>query len=156
VIELRPAESRDAEDIARIYIRAWNDGFGHLLGVREFTPETVVRWRRDLVEGAAQFTVAEIDDEMVGIVGVGPSRDPIDPALGELDTIAVDPDRWRIGIGGCLMEHALETLRRSWAKAILWTPADYDRGHAFYVATGWVPLGLTRSEGTQVAFGRDL
>jgi N-acetylglutamate synthase-like GNAT family acetyltransferase len=156
MVELRPAESRDAEEVARIYIRSWNEGFGHLLGVRELTRETVDRWRNDLVVGPAQFTVAEIDGSMVGLVGVGPSRDPVDPVLGELDTIAVDPPNWRMGVGRRLMEHALGALRRSWVKAILWTPAEYERGHAFYTATGWVPLGLTRNDGTEVAFGRDL
>jgi GNAT superfamily N-acetyltransferase len=90
------------------------------------------------------------------MVGVGPSRDPVDPLLGELDTIAVDPAHWRVGIGRCLMVHALGVLRKSWARAILWTPADYGRGHAFYRATGWVPLDRSRRDGKEVAFGQSL
>ena len=40
------------------------------------------------------------------------------------------------------MDHALEMLRESWEQAILWTPAGYERGHAFYEALGWALPGV--------------
>ena len=54
------------------------------------------------------------------------------------------------------MNHALESLRvrEKYSTAILWTVVDYERGHAFYRATGWKPLGKSRAEGTEVAFGQ--
>jgi N-acetylglutamate synthase-like GNAT family acetyltransferase len=91
MVELRDAVADDAPGVARIYIDSWNQGFGHLMGVRELTPERVARWRDDLMSPTAEWTVAELDGQVVGFVGVGPSRDPIDPTLGELNTIAVDP-----------------------------------------------------------------
>lgn len=156
VIDLRPAGSHDAESAAQIYIDSWNEGFGQLLGVREITSGLVERWRADLVSGEVDWTVAELEGVVVGIVGVCESRDPIDADLGELDTIAVDPSRWRTGIGRRLMRHALDVLGESWSTAILWTPADYERGHRFYEATGWTALGWSRRGATEVAFGRDL
>lgn len=146
----------DAEVVARIYIESWNEGFGHLLGVRELTPELVTRWKHDLADETVDWTVAEVGGVIVGIVGVGPSRDPVDPTLGELDTIAVDLAHWRSGVGRRLMDHALAVLQGSWSRAILWTPASYERGHAFYRATGWVPLDRSRADGKAVAFGRTL
>jgi len=156
VVELRKAVVDDAAVVARIYIESWNEGFGHLLGIRELTSERVDRWGQDLAGGAVDWTVAEVRGVVVGVVGVGPSRDPVDPMLGELDTIAVDPAHWRVGVGRCLMAHALGVLRRSWARAIVWTPASYEPGDAFYRATGWVPLDRSRRDGTEVAFGRCL
>ena len=156
VIALRDAQPFDAPVIARIYIESWNQGFGHLLGIRELTPERIARWREDLTSDIMSWTVAEVDNVIVGFAGVGPSRDPVDLALGELDTIAVDPAHWREGVGRALMDAALDALRCAWSQAILWTPANYDRGHAFYRATGWVPLGRARASGREVAFGRDL
>jgi ribosomal protein S18 acetylase RimI-like enzyme len=146
----------DAPIVARIYIDSWNQGFGHLMGRRELTQERVARWRADLTGRTAGWTLAELDGEVVGFVGVGPSRDPIDPTLGEVDTIAVAPACWRRGVGRALMAHAVERLRLTWPSAILWTPANYDRGHAFYRATGWYPLDRSRAAGTEVAFGREL
>jgi ribosomal protein S18 acetylase RimI-like enzyme len=156
VVVLRDAVARDAAVIARVYVKSWNQGFGHLLGLRELTPELIVRWRDDLTGARADWTVAEADGVVVGFVGVGPSRDPVDPAVGELDTIAVDPGHWRTGIGSALMRHAVGVLQRSWSRAILWTPDSYDRGRAFYRATGWTPLEGTRADGREIAFGRDL
>ena len=156
VIVLRPAAVRDADAVARIYIESWNQGFGHLMGIRERTPEQTARWENDLANTEVEWTVAEIEGGVVGFVGVGPSRDPIDPALGELDTIAVDPGRWRQGVGRSLMDHALDRLGAGYSAAILWTVAGYERGHAFYIATGWEPLDMSRASGTEVAFGHSL
>jgi GNAT superfamily N-acetyltransferase len=156
VVEIREAVADDAEVVARIYVESWHDGFGHLLGLRELTPERVARWGQELAGKPGDWAVAEIGGVVVGMVGVGPSRDPIDPLLGELDTIAVDPAHWRAGIGRCLMAHALGVLQKTWSRAILWTPANYGRGDAFYLATGWVPLDRSRRDGKQVASGRSL
>jgi GNAT superfamily N-acetyltransferase len=155
VVVVREASVDDAPVVARIYVDSWNQGFGHLLGTRELTDEQLRRWR-DTLSTAGGWAVAEADGVVTGFVGVGPSRDPVDPTLGELHTIAVDPAHWRSGVGQALMDHAVDGLRRSWSRAILWTPASYEQGHAFYRATGWSPLGRSRSSGQHVAFGRDL
>jgi GNAT superfamily N-acetyltransferase len=156
MLELREAVADDAQVVARIYIESWNEGFGQLLGIREPSSDDVARWRQILAERTADWTVAEVGGVAVGIVSVGPSRDPLDPLLGELDTIAVDPQHWGVGIGRALMDHALGVLQKSWSRAILWTPAHYERGHAFYRASGWVPLDRSRRDGQEVAFGRSL
>lgn len=98
------------------------------------------------------WTVAEMDGDVVGFSGVGPSRDPVDPSLGELQTIAVDPQSWRRGVGRALMDDAIGRLRLAYDSAILWTVTGYQRGHAFYGAMGWTPLGWSRADGTETAF----
>jgi len=156
VVVLRRAIAEDAAVVARIYIDSWNQGFGHLIGTRELTSDLVSRWTKDLTNSNVDWVVANLGNEVVGFVGIGPSRDPVDAFLGELDTIAVNPARWRQGVGRLLMNHALERLRERYSTAILWTVADYERGHAFYRATGWKPLGKSRAGGTEVAFGHSL
>src|SRR5689334_9398907 len=99
-LTIRMAGLADAGRIARIYVDSWNMGFIGLMPARRLTPELVARWERDLAAPIPQrWWAAEADAALVGFVGIGPSRDPIDPALGELDTIAVAPSCWRRGIG---------------------------------------------------------
>jgi ribosomal protein S18 acetylase RimI-like enzyme len=101
----------------------------------------------------ARWWVAARCGAIAGFVGIGPSRDPVDPELGELDTIAVDPAHWRSGVGTALMRTALGALDDDgYREAILWTLADYDRGQRFYLSTGWTPDGGTRDNGHQVSF----
>ena len=152
-LHLREATPGDAQRVARVYVESWNEGFADLMPPRVLDPEQVARWSRDLDAGIVRWWLAESDGSVVGFVGTGPSRDPIEPDLGELDTIAVAPSAWRRGVGRRLMDSALGELRGGgYGQGILWTLADYDRGHTFYEATGWRSSGEVRDSGHQIAF----
>jgi GNAT superfamily N-acetyltransferase len=104
-----------------------------------------------------RWWAAEVDAALVGFVGIRPSRDPIDPALGELDTIAVAPTYWRQGIGRSLLVVALSYLRADgYSQAVLWTLAHYAQGQRFYEAAGWKLDGGIRDAGRQVRYHHDL
>ena len=155
---VRSATPSDAGDVARIYIDSWNKGFGKLLPHRELTPQDVALWRGDISKGEPhRWWVMELSGIVAGFAGICPSRDPIDPALGELDTIAVDPIYWRMGIGRELMSITLRYLASDgYQEAILWTLADYPRGQRFYEATGWRLDGGMRKDGTQLRYRHSL
>ena len=129
MISLRDATADDAEQVARIYVDSWNSGFAGHLPARDLTQREVARWRDDLADAPVRWRVAVDSGEVVGFAGTGPCRDPVDPALGELDTIAVSPACWRQGVGRALMDDALDALRAApFGAAVLWTLADYARG----------------------------
>ncbi len=157
---IRSATAADADIVARIYVDSWNAGFGALLSQsdRTVTPSLAERWRHDLGQAVPhRWWVAERRSSTVGFVGIGPSRDPVDVHLGELDTIAVDPSYWRTGIGKALASVALRYLVvDGYDKAILWSVEGYERGIAFYEAMGWRRDGGVRDEGQQIRFRRDL
>lgn len=159
-VTIRSALQDDAETVARIYIDSWNSGFGELLSGanRTVTPKCVERWRHDLVQPIPhRWWVAESMGSIVGFAGIGPSRDPVNVQLGELDTIAVDPPYWRARIGKALMAVAQHFLRvDGYDEAILWTVDGYERGIAFYEAMGWRRDGGHRDGGRQIRFGHDL
>ena len=95
-------------------------------------------------------------DSIAGFVGIGPSRDPVDKRLGEIDTIAVDPSHWRAGIGKALISVALRYLvADGYNEAVVWTVDGYDRGIAFYEAAGWRRDGGVRDGGRQIRFRRE-
>lgn len=155
-VAIRAAFADDAPDVTRVYVDSWNAGFGGLMPQRGTTPDLTGRWRQDLARPEPnRWWVAELEGSVVGFVGIGPSRDPAVPGLGELDTIAVDPGYWHLGIGRTLMSVALRYLAADgYGAAVLWTLAGYERGQRFYEATGWSPDGATRDEGRQIRYRR--
>ena len=152
-VAIRSATKDDAVDVAHIYVKSWNVGFGGM-AYRSVTAELIERWRLDLVKPVPQrWWVAELKGSLVGFAGIGPSRDPIDSELGELDTIAIAPSYWRAGIGRALMSTALRYLiADGYREAVLWTFAEYERGQRFYEAMGWKLAGNIRAEGRQVQY----
>ena len=157
-LAIRQAVPTDAEPVARIYVDSWNAGFSNLMPKREYDAELISRWRADLAElPPHRWWVGERDGIIVGFAGIGPSRDPVDASLGELDTIAVDPSCWRIGVGRALMSKMLNALSvDSYREAVLWSLAGYPRGAGFYKAMGWSPNGAVRDEGRQVCYAHPL
>lgn len=159
-ITIRPATPADVDEVVRIYVESWNAGFGELLSQanRSVTPDLIERWSRDLALPIPhRWWVAERDDSTVGFVGICPSRAPVDPKLGEVDTIAVDPPYWRKGIGRELMSLALRRLASDgYSEATVWTVEHYERGIALYEAMGWRRDSGVRDGGRQICFRRGL
>jgi N-acetylglutamate synthase-like GNAT family acetyltransferase len=124
----------------------------------EADPARIERWRLDLSDATpTRWWVAEHDGSVVGVVGIGPCRHPIERDLGELDTIAVSPSAWHQGVGKRLMAVALRGLREAgFRSAALWTLGNYPLGERFYLATGWRRNGATRDRGNQVRYDHDL
>ena len=134
------------------YIDSWNEGFKGLMPGRSLEGDLIDRWRADLARPTHRWWVAVVGDTVAAFVGIGPSRDPLESGLGELDTIAVDPPYWRQGIGRSLMHRALQRLRFDYRAAILWTFESYERGQRFYEAVGWYKDGTSRDNGRQIRY----
>ncbi|MFI6828002.1 GNAT family N-acetyltransferase [Kribbella sp. NPDC050241] len=154
-VQIRAATAEDAPRVVEIYVDSWNAGFTGLMPPIEADDARIQRWATDLANDRTSWWVAEADGSIAGLVGIGPSRDPVDPQLGELDTIAVDPAHWRTGLGTNLMHTALDALA-AYQQAVLWTLANYPQGQRFYESTVWYADGTTRADGHQVMFRHDL
>jgi GNAT superfamily N-acetyltransferase len=145
--------------VAAIYVDSSNDRFSGFFPHRELSSDLITRWAVELVAGPPfHWWVAEDSDSIVaGFAGVGVSRDPVDPTLGELDTIAVRPTHWRTGIGRSLMSVAVGQLRTDgYDAAILWTINGLVATEAFYRSLGWRAEGVTRDHGRQVRYRLEL
>jgi ribosomal protein S18 acetylase RimI-like enzyme len=89
---------------------------------------------------AARFRVAD-DGGVVGYAVTGRSA-----ARGYLQRLAVDPERWRRGVGAALVADGLRWLRRRHARmAVVNTQVGNDSAYALYRRMGFVPepRGLT-------------
>ncbi len=74
--------------------------------------------------------------------------------LGRRTLTAERVERMRIDIAQRSSDWSVAGVDGHVVGFILWTPAGYDRGHSFYLATGWHPLGISRADDTEIAFWR--
>jgi ribosomal protein S18 acetylase RimI-like enzyme len=76
-------------------------------------------------------------------VGVGISgRDPVDPGVGHVSKIYVEPFFWRLGIARSLYESCLVDLRsRGFERASLHVLAGNRRARRWYERLGWTETG---------------
>jgi RimJ/RimL family protein N-acetyltransferase len=132
---IRPGTPDDAEATARIHVGSW---------AAAYTLEgPSLEQRLDQHSRFPASFVAEVDGEIVGFVGVGPSRDA--DADGELYTIYVDPAHWRSGAGRELIRAGEQRMRElGYRRVVLWVLDGNTRAERFYEAAGWRADGERR------------
>jgi GNAT superfamily N-acetyltransferase len=153
-IEVRRAEARDAETLARIHVAGWRSAYAGIVPDAVLAgldvDQRTATWRTWLGGGSRRggVLVAERDGEVAGFVTYGPSRDPgAGPTTGEVGAIYVDPEHLGTGLGAALMKRALAALADAgYADATLWVLEANDLGRTFYAKGGWEPDGATKEE----------
>jgi GNAT superfamily N-acetyltransferase len=148
-VEVRRAVPEDAGAIAAIHVRASEVAYRGLLPdeVRDrHSVEQCERFWRETLTGdeAPAVFVSEHDGTVVGFCAVAaPSRDEdAGDEVAELAAIYVNPDVWRAGIGGALMDVALDELRHGdWRFVTLWVLAENGSARTFYSRFGFEPDG---------------
>jgi ribosomal protein S18 acetylase RimI-like enzyme len=131
---IRPGTRADAEAVARVHLRTRQHAYAELLPAERLAAESL----QQRIEQWARWPplVAEENDQIVGFVSVGSSRDKLTD--GELYAIYVDPDHWRSGIGRDLIRAGEERLRElGHTDAVLWVFEDNLRARRFYEHAGW-------------------
>ena len=104
---------------------------------------------RRLADSQGWFLLAEDDGDAVGMVEAVPlvGDDGEDPVPGGwfVSLLFVVPERWGEGIGGALLDAALdEATRRGGSQIRLWTDEhDNERAHRLYRSRGFTPSGRT-------------
>ncbi len=137
-----PADRTIAPVLARLQLRASIAGYGHIFPPEAPPPtheELVALWEHwlgpDWDVGRRAF-VAQADNEVVGVVLGGP--DPVEPELGHLARLYVEPDRWGQGIGRGLYRAAMDHMRGAgYPAATLWVLERNDKARAWYERLGW-------------------
>lgn len=151
-VVLREARVEDAAGLARVHVDGWRLGYAGLLPASLLdgldADARAARWERNLREPAhasVRTWVAVVDREVAGFVSAGAGRDPGFEEVGEIWALYVHPDRWRAGIGGVLMEHALGELRGAgFEEAFVWVLEGNQRARGFYSRWGFAEDGGTK------------
>jgi len=144
-IIIRPAEERDAAELAEVHVHAWQYAYRGImsddildnLSVEQRTK----RWHSILTnpDNAAQSFVAEHAGKVIGFCSVGPSRDEdIDKHHGELWALNVDPKEMNHGAGSALLQKGLAYLReQGYTAATLWVVTENAKSRKWYKKRGW-------------------
>ena len=140
-IAYRDARANDADEIAALWAVA-NRARG------AYVSEVAVDVVRQRIDAAgAVGKIAEEDGRVIGVAILSPAR--ADGGRGEplaghahLNTVAVQPDRWGVGIGrtllGLIVEHAREA---GYVQLQLYVDQDNPRARRLYELDGWEATG---------------
>ena len=157
VLELRHATVADADGIAEVHVRSWQEAYRGLMPQEVLdglsVSERAANWARILGEtGRASQTLVVLDgSRVVGWASFGDARDAdADGAgsavgTGELWGIYAHPDAWSTGVGHLLISAVEDTLREAGHEtAYLWVLAGNDRASGFYERHGWHADGASK------------
>lgn len=151
-MEIRPAVTGDAMDVARVHVKSWQAGYCGLLPdayLDALRPEDrAPGYDFTHADPAVPYTlVATEADEVLGFATTMPSRDGSLANYGELGALYVAPDHWRKGIGTMLIAAAYKRLiQNGYRDALLWLLAGNTQTEHFYQENGWRPDGIRRNE----------
>jgi ribosomal protein S18 acetylase RimI-like enzyme len=149
---LRAARPDEVDALAELHAWSWRVTYGPLLTPEEASLLTVEErrrlWERALGAPAAReaVLVAQEAGRVVGLVFAGSSHDDDrGPDVGEIHAIHVEPGRHGQGIGGRLLDAAVDHLRAAgFTRATLWVIRENDEARRFYEGQGWRPDGTAK------------
>lgn len=147
--EIRPMAENDIDEVARLHVRSWQAGYAGIIPadfLASLDPAVfAARRRAQPVPAGSGSLVATVDGRIAGLAGFGPYRPEqgeVDPTMGELYAIYVDPEHWRAGIGRRLHAAAVADLTGSGFRGMrLWVLEENHRARRFYEWTGMRPDG---------------
>jgi ribosomal protein S18 acetylase RimI-like enzyme len=161
---VRPASDADAYGVAQVHVASWKVTYrgmapdDYLNNLKAL--DRVSRWRERIANKTDFIFVAEVDDVIVGFASYFIHEQD---STAELDTIYLDPDHWRHGVGTQLVHVVMTDMtQKGCDTAVLWVHPSNDRARNFYEHLGWQVTGKTKTEpswGQQmpaIQYGRSL
>jgi ribosomal protein S18 acetylase RimI-like enzyme len=153
---IRSPEPRDADDLGRVHVRAWQAAYRGGLMPDEYldglsAADRASMWREALGNEprprGARLAAEAPDGTVVGFAIVGPAGGDQDADGGELYAINVDPEHWGLGAGQQLLASAVDALRGArFPDAVLWVHPGNARARRFYETHGWVSDEVERDQ----------
>ena len=147
-IDYRNGAPEDAEQLDALFTKSFCDTFAHLYRREDLdaflSSFGVDDWRRQLLDPAFAFRIAEVDGVLAGYAKLGPLKldvDPRGPAL-LLDQLYVLSEHHGSGVARTLMDWAIEEARHRGAEELYLTVyVDNHRARRFYGRYGFEAVG---------------
>jgi ribosomal protein S18 acetylase RimI-like enzyme len=141
-MRLQSATAEDCRAIAEVHVESWQHAYKDLLPEAYLASLSVAEreamWQRMVESDPSHLLLARSDNQIVGFVAFGASRDegaPTDRA--EIWAIYVRPACWSTGAGRLLWLEALRRIAAEGYKSIsLWVIVGNGRATRFYERAG--------------------
>jgi GNAT superfamily N-acetyltransferase len=154
--DIRPAEPRDAIDIASIHASSWENAYAGLIPYKSLRGMIVRRgesWWSQAIKSSNSVLLAKVDDKSIGYATLGRNRTKQLAAEGEIFELYLRPEYQGLGFGAHLFSAARERLINFGMKGtVVWALEDNNRATNFYQSLGGVDL----AEGTETFEGKSL
>ncbi|MET7667228.1 GNAT family N-acetyltransferase [Micromonospora luteifusca] len=167
MLTIRREEPDDAEAVARVHVHGWQAGYAGFMPDEVLGRLNVTAWaqrRRDVgtADPEHPFTtlLAEVDGLVVGFTTFGPyrrnqDRDDLDPTVGEVVALYVEPSCWGDGTATALLAAARAGFsERGWTGFRAWVLADNRRARRFCERAGLSADGEQSTYQVPLAGGR--
>ena len=151
--DIRKADSGQAGIFAEILCKSWHSAYSGIIPKDILAKFTDIETRRKALEkwmsgGEAVYLLAYCDNIPCGACCIGASREADQPKSGEIVAIYLLEEYWGCGIGGVLMQAALEELKAmGLERALLWVLERNVRARRFYEKCGFSPDGASKDSG---------
>ena len=145
-LALRDAGPDDLEAVVRVFLGCFRVTYAAHLPPRlvaSMSDEAARSlWERALTSPGREVVVAQIDDEVRGVVAFAAEGEE-----GWVHSLYVAPDAQGHGVGSTLLRCAADRLLAAAChRAYLWVFAENQPSVRFYARRGWTPDGVTRVE----------
>jgi len=155
-INTRRAARDDAEAIATVHDRSWQNAYSGLVphkALNRMVQRRGAAWWSNAIDRHTVILVLEIKNQIVGYATIGRNRVKTLPFDGEIYEIYLLPEYQGVGLGSHLFLSAMgELKRRSLKSAVVWVLADNNSAIRFYKNAG----GRQIAEGKETFDGKDL
>ncbi len=139
VIDVRPARTGDAVQLAEVYAAAWREAYAGIIPAITLERMIVRRsagWWRDVLTRRA-VVVLDVGGVVAGYATFAPAPTRGQPAAAEVQELYLKPEYQGIGLGGRLFRAVLKRIKaRGYVRVVIRALAENDRGNAFYVRYG--------------------
>jgi L-amino acid N-acyltransferase YncA len=139
MLSIRPATQDDAPEIAHVHVESWRTTYAGIVPAEYLAnlnePERATQWQEWLTRDIPVY-VAALDGKVVGFIGGGPIREPIETYDAELYAIYLLKHAQGQGIGRQLLQELATSLRsRGFHSMVVWVLEQNPARH-FYSRTG--------------------
>lgn len=150
---MRVAGPDDADAVAVIQVRAWQERYADVLPPDALPADAAGAaevWRAAMTrppDARHRVLIALDRARACGFAVTGPATDPdCDPIVdGELTELVVDPDSRGVGHGSRLLQAAADTMvADGFGRAVCWLLSTEDAARRFLVDAGWDADGAYR------------